>query len=201
MISTLYKTFQHWSEGGTVWILSDTHFDDEDCMLMDPTWPKSDELVRNINKFVNKQDTFILLGDVGNPKWIEKIHARYKVLIMGNHDKSRTKLEEYFDEVYDGPLFISDKILLSHEPVLLPFCLNIHGHDHNEREDYPEDCRHINLACNVCGFTPVNLSKLIKNGALANIKSIHRQTIDRAVVNKFITDLYEKLISCKKSND
>lgn len=184
MINTLYKTFQHWSDGGTVWIISDPHFDDEDCLLMDPSWPRPDELVSKINKFVNKQDTFICLGDVGNAEWISKIRARYKVLIMGNHDKNKTELLKYFNEVYEGPLFIADKILLSHEPISLPFCLNIHGHDHNQKEVYKEDCRHINLACNVCGFTPVNLAKLIKNGSIAGIKSIHRQTIDRAVDRK-----------------
>lgn len=184
MISTLYKTFQHWSDGGSVWIISDTHFDDKDCLLMDPNWPRPDELVRNINKFVNKQDTFICLGDVGNPEWVKLIKAKYKVLIMGNHDKSKTKLSGYFNEVYDGPLFIADKILLSHEPVSLPFCLNIHGHDHNQKEAYIEECRSVNLACNVCGFKPVNLARLIKKGFLAGIKNIHRETIDKAVERK-----------------
>ena len=36
----------------------------------------------------------------------------------------------------------------------------------------------VNLAVNVCGFTPV---KLIKDGILSDIKSIHRLTIDRAI--------------------
>lgn len=38
-----------------------------------------------------------------------------------------------FDEVYTGPLMISDKILLSHEPIEgLPYYMfNIHGHDHS----------------------------------------------------------------------
>ena len=28
MILTLYKPFRHWSEGGSVYILSDLHFDE-----------------------------------------------------------------------------------------------------------------------------------------------------------------------------
>jgi len=28
MIPTLYEPFRHWSEGGSVYILSDLHFDD-----------------------------------------------------------------------------------------------------------------------------------------------------------------------------
>lgn len=36
MITTLYEPFRHWSEGGSVYILSDMHFADSDCKLMDP---------------------------------------------------------------------------------------------------------------------------------------------------------------------
>lgn len=88
---------------------------------------------------------------------------------------------DYFDEIYPGPVFITEKILLFHEPVHgLPWCLNIHGHDHNCVEDYRKDCRHINLAANVCNYTPVNLGRLIRDGVLSGIDSIHRTTINRA---------------------
>ena len=74
------------------------------------------------------------------------------------------------------------KILLSHEPVYgLPWCLNIHGHDHNHMEPYKEGCKHINLTANACGYTPINLGKIIKEGVLADVPSIHRMTIDRQV--------------------
>lgn len=42
----------------------------------------------------------------------------------------------------------------------------------------------INLAANVCNFTPVNLGKPIKDGILADIDGIHRVTIDRATERK-----------------
>lgn len=45
-------------------------------------------------------------------------------------------------------------------------------------EPYADGCKHINLAANVCGYTPVSLGKLIKEGVLADIKSIHRFAID-----------------------
>ena len=185
MIKTLYPIFQHWSERGSVYILSDTHFEDSDCKLMDSNWITPEEQVKIINSMVHKNDTLIHLGDVGNPEWINKLKAGHKVLIMGNHDQSIQKFKPYFDEVYGGCLFISDKILLSHEPVYgLSWCLNIHGHDHNGMEAYHEGCKHINLAANVCGYTPVNLGKIIKDGVLADIESIHRMTIDRAVEKK-----------------
>ena len=75
----------------------------------------------------------------------------------------------------------AERILLSHEPVYgLPWCLNIHGHNHNNVEPYKEGCKHITLAANVCGYTPVNLGKIIKEGAISDIPSIHRVTIDGA---------------------
>ncbi len=178
MIPTLYWTFRHWSDGGGVYILSDTHFDDADCKLMDLNWISSEEQVEIINKTVGKSDTFVHLGDVGDPKYVAQIRAKKKVLLLGNHD-ARGAYKEVFDEVYSGPLFVGEKILLSHEPVYgLPWCLNIHGHDHNNVEPYADGCKHINLAANVCGYTPVSLGKLIKDGALADIRSIHRFAID-----------------------
>ncbi len=126
-------------------------------------------------------ETFICLGDVGEAKYIKEIKARKKILILGNHDSKGT-YRNYFDEIYTGPLFIAEKILLSHEPVYgLPWCLNIHGHDHNGVEHYKEGCKHINLAANVCGYTPLNLGKVIKEGVLSDIPSIHRMTIDGAM--------------------
>ena len=55
---------------------------------------------------------------------------------------------------------------------------------YNGMEEYREGCKHINLAANGCGYTPVNLGQLIKDGVLADIESIHRITIDRAVEKK-----------------
>ena len=180
MIQSLYEPFKKWAENGSIYILSDLHFDDKDCLLMDKNWISSLEQLELINSMVMVNDTFVCLGDVGRAEYISQIRARKKILLLGNHDKKKDYLG-YLNEIYDGPLFISDKILLSHEPVYgLPWCLNIHGHDHNDMEAYAEGCKHLNLAANVCGYTPVNLGVLIKKGILADISNIHRMTIDRA---------------------
>lgn len=184
MIPTLYEPFRHWSDGGSVYILSDLHFYETDFDVKNPDWITPQEQISIINGMVKKNDTFICLGDVGSPKFIKQINARMKILLLGNHD-AKGAYKNYFDEVYTGPLFIAEKILLSHEPVYgLPWCLNIHGHDHNNVESYKEGCKHINLAANVCGYTPINLGKIIKEGILADIPSIHRVTIDRRLEEK-----------------
>ena len=182
MIAGLYDKFKHWSEKGSIYIISDTHFDDADCQLMDKNWISPKEHIEILKKYAHKNDTLIILGDIGNPTYLKNIKS-YKVLIKGNHDTGSSNYTEYFDEIYEGPLFISEKILLSHEPINgLDFCLNIHGHNHNGK--IQEDIYHLNVASNVCNYIPISLSIIIKQGYLANIQTIHREIIDKATDNK-----------------
>ena len=88
-----------------------------------------------------------------------------------------------FDEVYEGPLMISEKIILSHEPIKnINWALNIHGHDHSNIE--VNDDYHLNLCAEHINYTPVCLKHIIESGVLKNIDSIHRITIDKATENK-----------------
>ena len=180
MIKSLYTTFQHWSEKGSVFIISDTHFDDCDRDYMGYTITSQDQ-ADIITNTIHKFDTLIHLGDVGNPEYLKDIKG-YKVLILGNHDFSATKFKPYFDEIYEGPLIVGKKLILSHEPLDTAWAFNIHGHDHNPANS--GDDFHLNLAANVCGYQPQNLGKLIKGGLLKNILDIHRITIDNAAERK-----------------
>ena len=124
---------------------------------------------------------------------------------MGNHEKGasnykRQKLYDLkednctykcvednrlFDEVYEGPLMINEKIILSHEPIMnLPrYLYNIHGHDHNITYI---DNRHLNVCADneLLSYKPLNLLSLIKNGLTSKVTSIHRETIDFATARK-----------------
>jgi calcineurin-like phosphoesterase family protein len=182
MIKGLYGFAEKWSECGNVWIVSDTHFLDSDRELMGYKI-NSGEHQRLINSKIGKYDTLIHLGDVGDIEMMSGIRG-YKVLILGNHDFTATKYKDVFNEVYEGPLFISRKILLSHEPIYgLPFAFNIHGHDHNPKNSGDEF--HLNLAANVCEYLPVSLNDIIKSGITKEIKDIHRTTIDNAINLKY----------------
>ena len=223
MIDSLYSIFQHWSKTGSVYIISDTHFEDSDREFMGYNITE-EEQIKILKKIVHKQDTLIHLGDVGDPSYFKDFQC-YKVLIMGNHDQSKTKFEQkyteidldnlndeeiklkerkheidywsyefhspfkrgyksnnLFNEVYDGPLWISQKLVLSHEPLSIcfdttnaPIAFNIHGHDHSGK--YYDDC-HLNICQNVFGYEPLNLKSFIKKGFLSSIPSIHRATIN-----------------------
>lgn len=174
MIKTLYQPFRKWSERGSVWIISDTHFDDPDCQLMDKNWITPEQHIKNL-KCVSKNDFVIHLGDVGNPEYLEEIKGQ-KILVMGNHDKGASVYEPYFDEIYTGALIVAEKLILSHEPINIPWLFNIHGHDHDPT--HKGDRCHLNLASNVVGYRPYSLGKLIEAGLLKYVKSLHRITID-----------------------
>ena len=249
MLPQLYKTFQDWSAKGSVWVYSDPHFGDSDCKIMDPNWITPEEQIKKINDKVKKGDTLIILGDIGNPEYIKRIKAGYKILVSGNHDVGLTNYkktvtheikeifaecvdeekykidvaierksfhkylyEKYpyakiniqeryefhspfhffdatiddnlFNEVYGGPLFISDKILLSHEPIDIPFGLNIHGHVHDGLGGLSKDNSKYNVCSNCINYEPQNLSEIIKSGCLKNRDTIHRLTIDKATKKK-----------------
>ena len=109
--ASIYDNFQHWFEGGSVYVYSDPHFSDEEMKYIRRNYIGDDEQIERINKVVHKNDTIIFLGDIGNENLIKKIKGR-KILIMGNHDKGKTAYKGLFQEVYSGPLLISPKILL-----------------------------------------------------------------------------------------
>lgn len=85
-----------------------------------------------------------------------------------------------FDEVYEGALIIGEKLILSHEPVDIPWLFNIHGHDHSGKSKKG----HLNVCSDMIKYKPVNLNQFLKSGALAHIQTIHRETIDNATKRK-----------------
>lgn len=212
MYKGLYDQFAHWfHEGrGAVWFYSDPHFGDEEMKALRKDYIGDEEQIKRINSKVGKYDTLVILGDVGDVECVKKLRG-YKVLIMGNHDKGasnyKRKFEtiyeeetlrekrsividnKLFNEVYEGPLYISEKILLSHEPLRsVDTALNICGHDHagwytNDAYGEPHPY-YWNMCAELINYTPVSLKDIITSGRLKKIDSIHREAIDRAIMRK-----------------
>lgn len=181
MYKHLYECFKHWYQGGQIFFYSDPHFGDAEMQTVrkkNNNFITDDEQVKRINSIVHKNDTIVFLGDIGDVEYIKKLKAGYKVLIMGNHDKGASNYKNLFDEVYEGPLMISDKILLSHESIKFDYALNIHGHDHSGKIDLAF------LKFNVCAekinYTPVMLKAIVESGMLKSVPNIHREVIDKA---------------------
>lgn len=94
----LYPCCDKWFEkGGSIWIYSDPHFDDSEsndfrlksCGIS----LTAEEQVKRINARVGKNDTLIILGDIGNIGYVSKLKAGYKVLIQGNHDSGKSNYQ------------------------------------------------------------------------------------------------------------
>lgn len=175
----LYDCFQHWGEKNAVWVISDTHFGDKDIQKAFPNRPSDEELIKNINQKVGKTGTLLLLGDVGDIECAKQLKG-YKVLVCGNHDAGATNYKEIFDEIYTGALIIGEKLILSHEPVDIPWAFDIHGHDHAGAKRKG----HLNVCADVIGYTPINFNQFLKSGASSKIQTIHRETIDKATERK-----------------
>ena len=89
-----------------------------------------------------------------------------------------------FDEVYEGPLFINDRLILSHIPIpyLCNCFFNIHGHKHDNKE---EAFNYLNICAEHTNYNPVNLFKLLREGLLSKIVPLNRMTIDMATQRKY----------------
>ena len=107
------------------------------------------ELVRQWLTRLYKDDTFYFLGDFGCPTndifrelffIFNKAKCR-KVAIRGNHDHEDEidKMWMLFDKVYNYPIYISDRIVLSHRPhvEMDQSVLNISGHLHGSTLTLP----------------------------------------------------------------
>lgn len=186
----LYPCFEHWTKFNNIWLYSDPHFSDPEMKHLRKNYIGDEEQIKKINSKVGKRDLLIILGDIGEISQVQKLKG-YKVLIIGNHDVGASKYQKrvvdgrgnnLFDEVYEGPIMINEKILLSHEPIDLSFVLNLHGHDHGNK--HGKDKNHINFCAEHIDYTPVSLKQITENGGLSKIESIHRQTINEATKRK-----------------
>lgn len=105
--------------------------------------------------------TFYFLGDWGNTDYLWTMNLLrqeniYTVCILGNHDSQSDIpiFEQYFDEVYKYPVYLSDKLVISHEPqnVWPNGQLNLHGHLHSSKLD---SVNHINCNIHIAGYKPI----------------------------------------------
>ena len=182
----LYPCFRHLLKFNNIWLYSDPHFNDAEMAQLRKGYVDAEQ-VKNINSKVGKNDCLIILGDIGDTSFVEQLRG-YKILVKGNHDAGasnyqKTEDNNLFDEVYEGPVCIAEKIILSHEPLNMNYMLNIHGHTHS-KHNTPNDICHYCVCAEQIDYTPVSLISIFKDGRLSKIESIHRQTINAATALK-----------------
>lgn len=194
----LYPCFNHLLDFNNIWLYSDPHFNDPEMPYIRKNYIGDAEQIKRINSKVGSKDVIFILGDIGDTSWVSQIRG-YKILVMGNHDAGASNykrikyncagmgipnIDNYlFNEVYEGPVCIADKIILSHEPLNLNCMLNIHGHTHAQ-STLIKDNNHLCVCAEHIDYTPISLLPIIKEGGLSKITSIHRQTINTATKRK-----------------
>lgn len=129
-----------------IWFTSDFHFGHKNVIkYCDRPFSNLSEmnskLIKNYNKLISDEDIVYILGDISflNTKSTTEIIKSlngYKFLIKGNHDpKTNTGYRKMgFIEVYDRPILIQNKYILSHEPINQGSkdFVNIYGHLHDK---------------------------------------------------------------------
>lgn len=145
------------------YFISDTHFGHKNLLKFErfefEDINEHDEFIINsINSRVKLTDTLYILGDVGNPEMIRRLNG-YKILIMGNHDKRPSQeYLSYFSQVYEHPIYINKRLVLSHEPIQVnQDVLNVHGHLHGSKLF---SCNHFNISAKLIDYIPVDLQTI-----------------------------------------
>lgn len=121
MNEDILKLFDKLPADCDIWHLGDFWFQGGNPKVF-----SSDELVLNIDSAVKRI----------------KQNGRRIFLVLGNHDNGRLNnmsyvdyyLDRGFDKVYDSPVILEDKWILSHEPVWIEpgsHFVNLYGHTHD----------------------------------------------------------------------
>lgn len=158
-----------------VWLISDPHFGHDNIRMFEnrpfASVKEMDEsLIKEWNSVVKKDDKIFVLGDFSfhNKEKTKAIISRLngrKFLVMGNHDKERSKswwLDAGFDEVSEFPIIYKGFYIFSHEPLYvnnnMPY-VNIHGHIHGQQ--YKSD-QYYNVSVEQIGYKPISFNEVVK---------------------------------------
>ncbi|MBE9912986.1 phosphoesterase [Paenibacillus donghaensis] len=163
-----------------VYVISDHHFGHQKIIDFESrpfgTAEEMDEfMIERWNSIVTKQDKVFHLGDFSfynkdkTKAIVERLNG-HKFLIMGNHDRGRSKawwLDAGFDEVSEYPLVYQSFFILSHEPLYMnkhmPY-VNIHGHIHSQKY---EGLYYFNASVEHWDYKPISFEE-IKSSLVPN---------------------------------
>lgn len=125
-------------------------------------------MIENWNSVVKPEDKVFHLGDFSflnkeaTRAIVKRLHG-YKILILGNHDRGRSRswwLDAGFDEVNEYPIIYKEFFILSHEPMYMnkhmPY-VNVHGHIHGQKY---EGKHHFNICVEQWNYTPLTFEQI-----------------------------------------
>ena len=128
--------------------------DEHDAYLM--------SMICTLRRKLKPGDEVWNLGDFGaietkyleTVDWIKETGAK-AYFVYGNHDKQSdlSYFERHFDQVFLYPVFLSQKLVVSHFPVAVwPDSVNVHGHLHSARL---QDINHVCASIHVANYHPI----------------------------------------------
>ena len=164
-------------DGPMVWVWSDQHYGHNNILEFSNRPYPNLELMHecmllNHNDYVDHGDICIWVGDVAFLNTTEtneliRKHNGYKILILGNHDISKSNVKNLdFDEIhllkhinFEYGYGKTYDFLFTHYPCkhkdLNERTFNIHGHEHVAHM-YTNTHQHINVNCELHGYKPIS---------------------------------------------
>lgn len=120
----VYESFlDRWKNLQTCWVISDTHFGDEDLHQGIHNRPSDEEIIKIINSKCGRSDLLIHLGDVGKIECVKKLRGGLKILIMGNHDSGSSNYQrQIWEKKFDKEIYQKDEALMEMKR-LYPDCI------------------------------------------------------------------------------
>ncbi|MFW5963632.1 MAG: metallophosphoesterase family protein [Natronomonas sp.] len=164
----------------TRYLLSDTHFDDEEVLsYTDRPFASAAEMNRtlteNWNRVVESDDEVIFVGDFAEPsepttvrRWLGRLNGHI-TFVAGDHDSGVRRgyavaTRSAFEFEADGRQFYC-----VHDPEAAPPDFDgwvVHGHHHDIRpETYPfidPTARRVNVSVELLGYEPIAVPELVQ---------------------------------------
>ena len=128
-----------------------------------------------LSKKLKPEDELWVLGDWGdtNCLWVIGAFDCTTHFVCGNHDAAADieKFKIYFDEVYQYPVYLSNKLVVSHIPVaVFGDQINVHGHLHGAVLDSPN---YICCSLHVVNYKPITDTQI--NGRFGQLPKYNRR--------------------------
>ena len=122
--------------------------------------------------------TLWFLGDFGNLEylWVFDMFLAKGITVnfmLGNHDKREdiSKIEMYVSKVYEYPVYLSQKLVVSHYPVAVyEDSINVCGHLHGSKL---QDPNHIIASIHVAEYKPITMQHV--NGSFGQLPRFNRR--------------------------
>lgn len=160
-----------------VFMIADTHFGHKNIIDYENrpfscVEEQDETIIKNWNDTVTNEDKIFILGDFAfankdRIKELIKALNGYKILILGNHDRSHSYSfweKSGMDVVSQYPIVAFDWYILSHEPMYInknmPYA-NIFGHVHGNSQYKDFSSQHFCVSCERINYTPIEF-ELIK---------------------------------------